>query len=72
MQESVLETGFQSPKGGRLTGHFLFVHDLADRSDPLLICSEHSRVGCFHRPKMYPFRLGLNRGPYESWPEWEI
>lgn len=72
MQESVLKTRFQSPKRRRLTGHFLFVRDLADRSEPLLVCPEHSRAGSFHGPKMYPFRLGLNRGPYESWPEWEI
>ena len=72
MQESVLETGFQSLKSRRHTGHFLFVRDLTDRSEPLLICFEHGRMGSFHGPKMYPFRLGLNRGPYESWPEWEI
>lgn len=72
MQESILETRFQLPHHRRLGGHFLFVRDLADRSEPLLICSEQYRAGSFHGPKMYPFRLGLNRGPYESWPEWEI
>ncbi len=72
MKETVLETRLQSSKRGRFTGHFLFVRDLADRSEPLLVSFEHNKAGSFHGPKMYPFRLGLNRGPYESWPEWEI